>query len=216
MGFIFFLLLGLFGIAAIVFLVLTIMKKPYMWIGLIVSTIITIFAGGGFILSLLFSFAGDVTDSSTPAMANVGDEIVEEEEEVKNKEKEDEKEKYIEVNKEFEVNGLEIEITDVEITEKEVKIGMKLKNNSESVKTLYPDQGDIIIGNKQIGANMFMTKGDVSGDIHPGVEKEGTLRFLDDDKSLKAGEIKKIKLAFGNIYDEEYSSETFEETISLE
>lgn len=216
MGIIFFLLIGLSGIAAIVFLVLTIMKKRYMWIGLIVSVLVGMASAFGLFLSLIFWAADDFVDSTEPAMTNVYGENTEEEEEVKNKEKEDEKEKYIEVNKEFEVNGLEIEITDVEITEKEVKIGMKLKNNSESVKTLYPDQGDIIIGNKQIGANMFMTKGDVSGDIHPGVEKEGTLRFLDDDKSLKAGEIKKIKLAFGNIYDEEYSSETFEETISLE
>ncbi|MEK4093277.1 hypothetical protein [Viridibacillus sp. FSL H8-0110] len=50
---------------------------------------------------------------------------------------------------------------------------------------------------------MFLTDGDVSGDIQSGVKKEAVLEFLvPEGKELDVKNIKEIKLNFGDIYDE--------------
>lgn len=205
MWFLFLSLMVLSGIGVLVFLILTIMKKKRAWIGLLASIGVGAFATIALIVSAIMTDP----DASEPAVATSDSN-----EEV-DKSSEDDSEKIIEVNEEYEVNGLNIVIEDIEITEKDVKISMNVKNESDNTKTFYPDQGDIVIGNKQIGANMFMTDGDVSGDIHAGVEKSGTLRFLDDE--LIPSEITEIELMLGNVFDEEtFDSESFEEVISVE
>lgn len=205
MWFLFLSLMVLSGIGVLVFLILTIMKKKRAWIGLLASIGVGAFAT----IALIVSATMAVPDASEPAVATSDSN-----EEV-DKSSEDDSEKIIEVNEEYEVNGLNIVIEDIEITEKDVKISMNVKNESDNTKTFYPDQGDIVIGNKQIGANMFMTDGDVSGDIHAGVEKSGTLQFLDDE--LIPSEITEIELMLGNVFDEEtFDSESFEEVISVE
>lgn len=205
MWFLFLSLMVLSGIGVLVFLILTIMKKKRAWIGLLASIGVGAFATIALIVSAIMADP----DASEPAVATSDSN-----EEV-DKSSEDDSEKIIEVNEEYEVNGLNIVIEDIEITEKDVKISMNVKNESDNTKTFYPDQGDIVIGNKQIGANMFMTDGDVSGDIHAGVEKSGTLRFLDDE--LIPSEITEIELMLGNVFDEEtFDSESFEEVISVE
>lgn len=205
MWFLFLSLMVLSGIGVLVFLILTIMKKKRAWIGLLASIGVGAFATIALIVSAIMADP----DASEPAVATSDSN-----EEV-DKSSEDASEKIIEVNEEYEVNGLNIVIEDIEITEKDVKISMNVKNESDNTKTFYPDQGDIVIGNKQIGANMFMTDGDVSGDIHAGVEKSGTLRFLDDE--LIPSEITEIELMLGNVFDEEtFDSESFEEVISVE
>lgn len=205
MWFLFLSLMVLSGIGVLVFLILTIMKKKRAWIGLLASIGVGAFATIALIVSAIMADP----EASEPAVATSDSN-----EEV-DKSSEDASEKIIEVNEEYEVNGLNIVIEDIEITEKDVKISMNVKNESDNTKTFYPDQGDIVIGNKQIGANMFMTDGDVSGDIHAGVEKSGTLRFLDDE--LIPSEITEIELMLGNVFDEEtFDSESFEEVISVE
>lgn len=207
MWFLFLSLMVLSGIGVLVFLILTIMKKKRAWIGLLASIGVGAFAT----IALIVSAITAVPDASEPAVATSDSN------EEDDKSSEDDSEKIIEVNEEYEVNGLNIVIEDIEITEKDVKISMNVKNESDNTKTFYPDQGDIVIGNKQIGANMFMTDGDVSGDIHTGVEKSGTLRFLDDDDELIPSEITEIELMLGNVFDEEtYDSEDFKEVINVE
>jgi len=207
MWFLFLSLMVLSGIGVLVFLILTIMKKKRAWIGLLAS----IGVGAIATIALIVSAITAVPDASEPAVATSDSN------EEDDKSSEDDSEKIIEVNEEYEVNGLNIVIEDIEITEKDVKISMNVKNESDNTKTFYPDQGDIVIGNKQIGANMFMTDGDVSGDIHTGVEKSGTLRFLDDDVELIPSEITEIELMLGNVFDEEtYDSEDFKEVINVE
>ena len=160
MWFLFLSLMVLSGIGVLVFLILTIMKKKRAWIGLLATIGVGAFATIALIVSAIMADP----DASEPAAATSDSN-----EEV-DKSSEDDSEKIIEVNEEYEVNGLNIVIEDIEITEKDVKISMNVKNESDNTKTFYPDQGDIVIGNKQIGANMYMTDGDVSGDIHAGVE----------------------------------------------
>lgn len=124
-------------------------------------------------------------------------------------------EKAVSVNREFKINGLNITIGDIVITKKDIKIDMTILNTTDDQISFFPDQGSLIVGNTQVDANMFMTKGDVSGDIHGGVEKTGTIKFLaQDGKEFSPSEINEIKLAFGMILnDKSYESEDFNETI---
>lgn len=126
-------------------------------------------------------------------------------------------EKTVTVNKVYKVNGLDITIGDIIITKKDIKVDMNIVNTTGDQISFFPDQGSIVIGNTQVDANMFMTKGDVSGDIHGGVEKTGTIRFLaQEGKEFSPSEINEIKLALGMILnDKSYASEDFNETIVL-
>lgn len=127
-------------------------------------------------------------------------------------------EKSAAVNQDFKVNGLDIKISNIVITKKDVKIDMTLTNTTDNQISFYPDQGSMVIGNTQVDANLFMTKGDLSGDIHAGVEKTGTIRFMaPDDKEFTPNEIKEVKLVLGSVLDNKsFSSEEFQQTIAIE
>lgn len=67
---------------------------------------------------------------------------------------------------------------------------MTLRNETNDKLTFYPDQGNVVVGNMQLDANMFMTEGKVSGDIQPGVEKSGVVVFtVPEGKTLSPKEV---------------------------
>lgn len=190
------------GIASLIFLVQLIRKKPGALKKLGVAAAICFVAFIGMI------FTADVDEVETTSTTETSEESTE-------VEPEEESEGIYEINETYEVNGLTIDISTIEVSDDDVKIAMKLTNNSENTLSFYPDQGDIIIGNKQVGANMFMTDGDVSGDIHAGVEKSGVIRFILDD-DISADDIEEITLKLGDVYNEdEFNAEEFSETLSL-
>ena len=120
-----------------------------------------------------------------------------------------------EVNITDELLGLEINIPKVEINEKELLVYMTLNNTTEDTLTFYPDQGSAIIGSKQVDANIFMTKGDVSGDIHGGVEKEGKIKFVLRKTDININEVDEITLKFGSVGNSEFDYEDYSKTIEL-
>jgi hypothetical protein len=106
------------------------------------------------------------------------------------------------------VNGLKINIAEVMIEKDKVSIGMNIENTTKQKLTFYPDQGSIIIGDMQLEANMFMGTGDLSGDINSSVKKDGIIVFtVPEGKELDIQSIKEIKLAFGTVYNEEYTTQ---------
>src|SRR5699024_155506 len=117
------------------------------------------------------------------------------------------------VTKEYSIMGLDIKINDIIIDGKYLDIDITTVNTSDQTLTHYFDQGDIIIKNKQETSNLLMNKGDLGGEIHPGVEKEGLLRYVLPDDTFDDAE--EITLRFGNITDENYTSEEFTDTIKL-
>jgi len=122
----------------------------------------------------------------------------------------------IEVNETYSVNGLDITIENIEITDRKLKVGMTIANTEDTTKTFYPDQGAIVIGSTQIDANMFETEGDISGDIFGGVEKSGTVVFYIDESGINFDEVDEITLRFGDVFDDEtFNAKEFTETISL-
>lgn len=217
---VFLLLTGLAGCSAIVFLVLTIMKKSKAWIGLIVSIGLGVFTGMAFLITAIMAVPSG-TGGTTPVTSDVDETSYIEEDDVDTGEGEESEsaERTVEVNEEYKYNDLTIVIDEIDITEKDIKIGMTLDNDSEASKSFHPDQHNILVGKKQLSANMFMTKGDVSGEIHPGIEKTGTIRFLiDEDDGIDTADITEIKLMLGKVYDSDTvgNSESFEEVINIE
>ncbi len=63
----------------------------------------------------------------------------------------------------------------------------------------YPDQKNLVIGTRQVDANMFLGRGKISGEIQPNVEKSASLVYLDNDKTLNQSAIKQITFHFGDV-----------------
>lgn len=133
-----------------------------------------------------------------------------------NAEEEEENSGIVEVNKTYNVNGLDIKIENIEITDDKVRVAMTIANNSDTTKTFYPDQGFLVVGNKQVEADIFATEGDLSGDIFGGVEKTGVVIFNVADSGINFDEASEIVLRLGDVFDEEsFNAEEFAETIAI-
>lgn len=101
--------------------------------------------------------------------------------------------------------GLKIGLGEIKIENDRIKVGMNVENTSDKTITFYPDQGSAVVGNIQLDANLFMTDGDVSGEIQSGVQKEGVIEFLvPEGKTLDVATVKEIKLALGDVVDDSY------------
>ena len=123
---------------------------------------------------------------------------------------------FVEVNETYTVNGLDIKIENIEITDDKVRVAMTIVNNSDTTKTFYPDQGFLVVGNKQVEADIFATEGDLSGDIFGGVEKSGVVIFNVADSGINFDEASEIVLRLGDVFDEEsFNAEEFSETIAI-
>src|SRR5690554_6884135 len=156
---------------------------------------------------------GESNESTTNESASETSEMsvnTEEEEE------EEENSGIVEVNKTYNVNGLDIKIENIEITDDKVRVAMTIVNNSDTTKTFYPDQGFLVVGNKQVEADIFATEGDLSGDIFGGVEKSGVVIFNVADSGINFDEASEIVLRLGDVFDEEsFNAEEFAETIAI-
>ncbi len=120
------------------------------------------------------------------------------------------------IQQEYKVNGLKIVIGDIELRQSRVLVGLTIKNEAEDTLTFYPDQGEAVMGSMQLEANMFMTDGDASGDIRPGVEKSAVIHFLTpEDRDVPDED--SITLYLGTVYNmESFSTEEFSETFLLQ
>jgi hypothetical protein len=131
-------------------------------------------------------------------------------------ETEDSKTKY-QVMQEYDVNGLIIIIGEVEVQSDKILVGITVKNNSSNKLSFYPDQGSLVIGSMQLDSNMFMSEGNASGEIMPGVEKTAVIYFTTPEGNT-IPEDKTITLYLGDVYnvDTYASSNDFTVTITLE
>ena len=103
--------------------------------------------------------------------------------------------------------GLKIGLGDIRIQEDKIKVGINVENTTDGMLMFYPDQGSAVIGDIQLEANMFLTDGDVSGDIMGGVKKEAVLVFtVPEGKELDVKSVKEIKLMLGDVTTEDYMS----------
>lgn len=122
-----------------------------------------------------------------------------------------------EINKEFAVNGLKVKIGEIVVRKNEVVVGMTVTNASQHKLSFYPDQGNVVVGNLQLDANLLLTEGSVSGDIEPGVAKEGVIHFsAPAGKNLDPNQVKQVKLNLGKVFDNDaFTTADFTQTIDL-
>lgn len=101
--------------------------------------------------------------------------------------------------------GLKVGLGDIKIKENKIQVGLNVNNTTDGVLHFYPDQGSAVIGDLQLDANMFLTDGDVSGDIQGGVKKEAVLEFLaPKGKTIDVKTVKEIKLMLGDVTTEDF------------
>lgn len=101
--------------------------------------------------------------------------------------------------------GLTVSLGDIKISDDKIEVGMNVSNDNSQAVSFYPDQGQAVIGDMQLDANLFLTDGNVSGDIQPGVTKEGVLEFLaPEGKTIDVSTVKQIQLMFGDAVTEDF------------
>lgn len=124
----------------------------------------------------------------------------------------------IAVDYEESFSGLSVKIAEIQIEEDGILVGMTISNNSASMLSIYPDQGNVVIGNMQLDANMFSSEGDASGDIQPGVQKSAVIRFdVPQGNALTPNEVKEVQLHFGDVFNsDDFESTKCDITISIE
>lgn len=121
-------------------------------------------------------------------------------------------------NEVIEVNGLTVALGEIKLSKDKIQVGLNVENTGGNTVTFYPDQGSAVIGNLQLDANLFLTSGDVSGEIHSGVLKEGVIEYLaPEGKEIDVASISQIKLVFGDVFDDTtYDAEEVTFTLSVQ
>lgn len=108
------------------------------------------------------------------------------------------------INQTKNFNGLDVTIGEIALEKGKITVGITLNNNTKETMTTYPDQGEIIIGRIQLDNNMFSDSGDLGGEIHAGVEKQGTLAFLDSQSAVDMAAVKEIDFRLGTVYGKNF------------
>lgn len=95
--------------------------------------------------------------------------------------------------------GLKVGLGEVKVTKNKIQVGINAENTSSQAIMFYPDQGSAIVGNMQLDANMFLTDGDIGGEIQPGVKQEAVLEFLTPEgKEIDVENVNQIKFVLGD------------------
>ncbi|MBD1379150.1 hypothetical protein [Metabacillus arenae] len=116
-----------------------------------------------------------------------------------------------------EAAGMKVGLGEIKISKDKIEVGVNLENTSDGVLHFYPDQGSAVIGDMQIDSNMFMTDGDLGGEVQPSVKQDGVLQYLaPDGKEIDVNAISEIKLIFGEVNTDDYmTNEKVEFTVPV-
>ncbi|MFP3513146.1 hypothetical protein SB775_26885 [Peribacillus sp. SIMBA_075] len=100
--------------------------------------------------------------------------------------------------------GMKVGLGELKVATDKIQIGINIENTTDKPISFYPDQGSAVIGDMQLDANMFLTDGEISGDIQGCFKKEAVLEFLvPDGKKIDVDTLKEVKFMFGDVYSEE-------------
>ncbi|MDA1477524.1 hypothetical protein [Bacillus changyiensis] len=148
-------------------------------------------------LALVLAACGSTDDVSTGA-DNSKDK--------KTEEKNDDNSKKIDASSQkTEALGMKVNLGDIKIMKDKVNVGINLENTTKKVLNFYPDQGKAVVGDMQLEANMFLTDGEVGGEVQGGVKQDGVLEFaVPEGKEIDIDKVKKIKLNFGDVTTEDF------------
>jgi hypothetical protein len=105
-------------------------------------------------------------------------------------------------------NGLKVTVGEVALLPGQIVMGMTIENTTNETLTAYPDQGNIVVGNTQYEASMFEGSGKLGGEIHAGVQKQGSIVFNDPNATLDYLTIQSLDLRLGRVYGKRYPRPT--------
>lgn len=147
------------------------------------------------IIILAIAFSGDDDKPSTGSSSNNSN----------NEKSVDDGSKKVDVSDHStEQLGMKVGLGELKVATDKIQIGINIENTTDKPISFYPDQGSAVIGDMQLDANMFLTDGEISGDIQGGVKKEAVLEFLvPDGKEIDVDNLKEVKFMFGDVYSEE-------------
>jgi hypothetical protein len=101
--------------------------------------------------------------------------------------------------------GMQVGLGEIKIAEDKISVGINLANTTNEALTFYPDQGHLVIGDMQLDANLFMTDGEIGGEVQGGVKQQAVVEFLPPEgKKIDVNTVKEIKLFFGDVVTADY------------
>lgn len=154
-----------------------------------------------FLVFLILGLMLGACGSSDVGTGGEGNTAEKKEEAGKKEESKDDGSKKIDASDQStEVLGMKVALGEIKIAEDKVSVGMNIENTTGAALNFYPDQGQAIIGDMQLDANLFMTSGKVGGEVQGGVKQDGVIEFLaPEGKKIDVESITSIKLVFGDI-----------------
>ena len=185
---------------------------------------------------------GQIADAEAEAEAEVAEAVEAEPTEVEEPEEEPEPEppsgaeivpftpavKYSGAGLTFRIEGLTIysrddlaeEFPDVEGTLEDstrsiVVATARLNNKTGGLISFHPNQGTLVIGNEQVDANLFVSDGDVGGEIRDGVEREGTIVWEFESGKEKVVKVGRAEFSAGPAFDDDFNDITSDVELSL-
>jgi major membrane immunogen (membrane-anchored lipoprotein) len=101
--------------------------------------------------------------------------------------------------------GMQVGLGEIKIQEDKISVGINIANTTNAVLNFYPDQGHLVIGDMQLDANMFMTEGDIGGDVQGGVKQDAVLVFtVPEGKKIDIKTVTQLKLILGDVVTADY------------
>lgn len=101
--------------------------------------------------------------------------------------------------------GLKVGLGEIKISKDKIQVGVNLENTNTDAVNFYPDQGSAVIGDMQLNANLFLTDGDIGGEIQGGVKQEGIIEFLaPEGKEIDVATVTEVKLVFGDVVSADF------------
>lgn len=126
-------------------------------------------------------------------------------EEKKEIQKEDNTKKFDASDQTKDVLGMKVGLGEIQIAEDKISVGMNIENTTDKPLSFYPDQGQSVVGDMQLDANLFMTTGSIGGDVQGGVKQDGVIEFLPPEgKKIDVEAIDSIKLIFGDVTTDDF------------
>lgn len=119
--------------------------------------------------------------------------------------KEDNSKKVDATTQKVKVAGMQVGLGEIKIEEDRISVGINLANTTDKVLNFYPDQGHLVVGDMQLDANMFMTEGDIGGELQGGVKQDAVIVFtVPEGKKIDVKAITQLKLILGDVTTEDY------------
>jgi hypothetical protein len=101
--------------------------------------------------------------------------------------------------------GMQVGLGEIKIEEDKISVGINLVNTTNAVLNFYPDQGHLVVGDMQLDSNMFMTEGDIGGEVQGGVKQDAVIVFtVPEGKKIDVKSVTQVKLVFGDVVTADY------------